>query len=60
MAEMVSVDRPSDDSDEQNAKSADELDDLTLGERKAGLPRDFGSISTCRPKRWMRRCCPRS
>ncbi|RYC01425.1 VWA domain-containing protein, partial [Brucella abortus] len=34
MAEMVSVDRPSDDSDEQNAKSADELDDLTLGERK--------------------------
>ncbi|WP_273729138.1 nitric oxide reductase activation protein NorD [Brucella gallinifaecis] len=34
MAEMVSVDRPSDDSDEQSAKSADELDDLTLGERK--------------------------
>ncbi|MEN3399407.1 nitric oxide reductase activation protein NorD [Brucella melitensis] len=34
MAEMVSVDRPSDGSDEQNAKSADELDDLTLGERK--------------------------
>ncbi|QTN99879.1 nitric oxide reductase activation protein NorD [Brucella sp. 458] len=34
MAEMVNVDRPSDDSDEQNAKSADELDDLTLGERK--------------------------
>ncbi|KAB2736375.1 nitric oxide reductase activation protein NorD [Brucella anthropi] len=34
MAEMVSVDRPTDDSDEQNAKSADELDDLTLGERK--------------------------
>ncbi|WP_273792480.1 nitric oxide reductase activation protein NorD [Brucella anthropi] len=34
MAEMVSIDRPTDDSDEQNAKSADELDDLTLGERK--------------------------
>ncbi|MDT6942046.1 nitric oxide reductase activation protein NorD [Brucella pseudogrignonensis] len=34
MAEMVRVDRPSDDSDEQSAKSADELDDLTLGERK--------------------------
>lgn len=34
MAEMVSVDRPSDDSDEQSPKSADELDDLTLGERK--------------------------
>lgn len=34
MAEMVNVDRPSDDSDEQSAKSADELDDLTLGERK--------------------------
>ncbi len=34
MAEMVNVDRPTDDSDEQNAKSADELDDLTLGERK--------------------------
>lgn len=34
MAEMVSVDRPSDDSDEQNAKSADELDELMLGNRK--------------------------
>ncbi|MGH6762608.1 MAG: nitric oxide reductase activation protein NorD [Phyllobacterium sp.] len=34
MAEMVSVDRPSDDSDEHDRNSADELDDMTLGERK--------------------------
>ncbi len=34
MAEMVSVDRPSDDSDDDDGKAADELDEMTLGERK--------------------------
>jgi nitric oxide reductase NorD protein len=34
MAEMVNVDRPADDSDDHDAKSADDLDDMTLGERK--------------------------
>ena len=34
MAEMVAVDRPSDDSDDNDAKAADELDEMTLGERK--------------------------
>ncbi|WP_378940942.1 nitric oxide reductase activation protein NorD [Mesorhizobium sp. ANAO-SY3R2] len=34
MAEMVNVDRPSDDSDDQDAKAAEDLDDMTLGERK--------------------------
>ncbi|CAI2933851.1 nitric oxide reductase activation protein NorD [Aminobacter niigataensis] len=33
MAEMVNVDRPSDDSDD-DAKAAEDLDDMTLGERK--------------------------
>lgn len=34
MAEMVNVDRPSDDSDDHDAKAAEDLDDMTLGERK--------------------------
>ncbi|OHV79803.1 nitric oxide reductase activation protein NorD [Ensifer sp. LCM 4579] len=34
MAEMVNVDRPSDDSDEHDAQAADELDEMTLGERQ--------------------------
>ncbi|MCP8896079.1 nitric oxide reductase activation protein NorD [Shinella daejeonensis] len=34
MAEMVNVDRPGDDSDDHDASAADELDDMTLGERK--------------------------
>lgn len=34
MAEMVNVDRPGDDSDEGDASAANELDDMTLGERK--------------------------
>jgi nitric oxide reductase NorD protein len=34
MAEMVNVDRPGDDSDDKDASAADELDDMTLGERK--------------------------
>lgn len=34
MAEMVNVDRPGDDSDDHDAAAADELDDMTLGERK--------------------------
>ncbi|MDX0694289.1 nitric oxide reductase activation protein NorD [Sinorhizobium medicae] len=34
MAEMVNVDRPADDSDDHDASAADELDDMTLGERK--------------------------
>lgn len=34
MAEMVNVDRPGDDSDDHDAKAAEELDDMTLGERK--------------------------
>ncbi|RWM07740.1 nitric oxide reductase activation protein NorD [Mesorhizobium sp.] len=34
MAEMVNVDRPADDSDDHDAKAAEDLDDLTLGERK--------------------------
>lgn len=34
MAEMVNVDRPGDDSSDNDAKAADELDDMTLGERK--------------------------
>lgn len=33
MAEMVNVDRPSDDTDD-DAKAAEDLDDMTLGERK--------------------------
>ncbi|MCG5485135.1 MAG: nitric oxide reductase activation protein NorD [Sinorhizobium meliloti] len=33
MAEMVNVDRPADDSDDHDASAADELDDMTLGER---------------------------
>lgn len=34
MAEMVDVDRPGDDSDEHDPSGADELDELTIGERK--------------------------
>lgn len=34
MAEMVNVDRPGDDSDDHDTDAADELDDMTLGERK--------------------------
>lgn len=34
MAEMVNVDRPGDDSDDHDAAAAEELDDMTLGERK--------------------------
>lgn len=34
MAEMVNVDRPADDSDDHDAKAAEDLDDMTLGERK--------------------------
>lgn len=34
MAEMVNVDRPGDDSDDHDTKAAEELDDLTVGERK--------------------------
>jgi nitric oxide reductase NorD protein len=34
MAEMVNVDRPGDDSDDHDAAAADELDEMTLGERK--------------------------
>ncbi|KAJ35645.1 protein norD, partial [Agrobacterium tumefaciens] len=34
MAEMVNVDRPGDDSDDADDSAADELDDMTLGERK--------------------------
>ncbi|WP_407803805.1 hypothetical protein, partial [Staphylococcus aureus] len=34
MAEMVNVDRPGDDSDDADGSAADELDDMTLGERK--------------------------
>jgi nitric oxide reductase NorD protein len=34
MAEMVNVDRPGDDSDDNDASAADELDEMTLGERK--------------------------
>lgn len=34
MAEMVNVDRPGDDSDDHDASAADELDEMTLGERK--------------------------
>lgn len=34
MAEMVNVDRPSDDSDEHDTAAADELDEMVLGERK--------------------------
>ncbi|UTV39128.1 nitric oxide reductase activation protein NorD (plasmid) [Ensifer adhaerens] len=34
MAEMVNVDRPGDDSDDHDSKAAEELDDMTLGERK--------------------------
>ena len=34
MAEMVNVDRPADDSDDHDAQAADELDDMTLGERQ--------------------------
>ena len=34
MAEMVNVDRPGDDSDDHDTEAADELDDMTLGERK--------------------------
>ncbi|MDK1493631.1 nitric oxide reductase activation protein NorD [Sinorhizobium sp. 7-81] len=34
MAEMVNVDRPADDSDDHDAKAAEELDEMTLGERK--------------------------
>ncbi|WP_421580932.1 nitric oxide reductase activation protein NorD, partial [Shinella sp. M31] len=34
MAEMVNVDRPGDDSDDYDSSAADELDDMTLGERK--------------------------
>ncbi|MCF3641720.1 nitric oxide reductase activation protein NorD [Rhizobium sp. TRM95111] len=34
MAEMVNVDRPGDDGDDQDSSAADELDDMTLGERK--------------------------
>lgn len=34
MAEMVNVDRPGDDSDDHDVEAADELDDMTLGERK--------------------------
>ncbi|WP_440983196.1 nitric oxide reductase activation protein NorD [Shinella sumterensis] len=34
MAEMVNVDRPGDDSHDHDSAAADELDDMTLGERK--------------------------
>jgi len=34
MAEMVNVDRPGDDGDEHDPGGADELDELTIGERK--------------------------
>jgi nitric oxide reductase NorD protein len=34
MAEMVNVDRPSDDSDDHDAAAADELDEMVLGERQ--------------------------
>ncbi len=34
MAEMVNVDRPGDDSDDHDATAAEELDEMTLGERK--------------------------
>ncbi|MCF1494490.1 VWA domain-containing protein [Agrobacterium vitis] len=34
MAEMVAVDRPADDTDDKDAKAADELDEMVLGERK--------------------------
>ena len=34
MAEMVNVDRPGDDSDDHDSSAAEELDDMTLGERK--------------------------
>lgn len=34
MAEMINVDRPGDDSDDHDSSAADELDDMTLGERK--------------------------
>ncbi|KQW31650.1 protein norD [Rhizobium sp. Root274] len=34
MAEMVNVDRPSDDSDDHDSSAADELDEMVLGERK--------------------------
>ncbi|ASY60791.1 nitric oxide reductase activation protein NorD [Sinorhizobium sp. CCBAU 05631] len=34
MAEMVNVDRPADDSNDHDAQAAEELDDMTLGERQ--------------------------
>ncbi|PDT85792.1 nitric oxide reductase activation protein NorD [Sinorhizobium sp. BJ1] len=34
MAEMVNVDRPADDSNDHDAQAAEELDELTLGERQ--------------------------
>jgi nitric oxide reductase NorD protein len=34
MAEMVNVDRPTDDGEENDRKAADDLDDMTLGRRK--------------------------
>ncbi|MEY9199258.1 protein norD [Sinorhizobium glycinis] len=34
MAEMVNVDRPADDSSDHDAQAAEELDDMTLGERQ--------------------------
>ncbi|KAI96135.1 protein norD [Rhodomicrobium udaipurense JA643] len=34
MAEMVNVNRPADDSDDDDASAADDLDEITLGERK--------------------------
>ncbi|MCA1491326.1 nitric oxide reductase activation protein NorD [Ensifer sp. NBAIM29] len=42
MAEMVNVDRPSDDSDEHDAQAADELDEMTLGERQGRPAARFG------------------
>ncbi|MBJ7532535.1 protein norD, partial [Rhodomicrobium vannielii ATCC 17100] len=34
MAEMVNVNRPADDSDDDDASAAEDLDDITLGERE--------------------------
>lgn len=34
LSEMLSVDRPADDSDDDNARTADDLEDMTLGERR--------------------------
>lgn len=56
MAEMVNVDRPADDSDDEDAqKAADDLEEIMLGHRSGKPATRLNSISTCRRKRWMPR-----